>query len=174
MEDMPIPGQLDRQIDRFTIFQPRGVARRPFAPLLVVLVDLLEFCADYARMEIIQSAIEPKAVNIARVRAVIAQLAHLGIDFSVIGHQRAAIAECAKVFLNNKAGRGRVAELANGKVRSTGADRLRIVFDNSQLVTVGNSSDSAHVGALAVEMHRDDGLGSRSDSRFDLGGVYTL
>ena len=55
-----------------------------------------------------------------------------------------------------------------------GIDRLRVVFDHAQLVLVGDLLDRRHVGALAVEVNRDDGLRLRGDRRFDFRRVDAL
>src|SRR5262249_17068928 len=54
--------------------------------------------------------------------------------------------------------------------------RLCRVFDDPQIVTIGNFPDLLHVARLTVEVHRDDGLRTPRDSCFnfcfiDIAGV---
>ena len=57
---------------------------------------------------------------------------------------------------------------ADLEARAVGADALGVVLDDLELVLVGNLLDGRHVGALAVEVDRDDGLGLGGDGRLDL------
>ena len=57
----------------------------------------------------IQPAVEPETVQVARVRAVVAQFADPRFDVRIVGHHRAAIAEGAEIFLDDKAGGRRIA-----------------------------------------------------------------
>ena len=50
-------------------------------------------------------------------------------------------------------------------------DRLGVVFDHAQPVSVGDLLDGRHVGALSVEMHGDDGPGPGRDRGLDAGRV---
>ena len=51
-----------------------------------------------------------------------------------------------------------------------GAVRLGGVLDHDQAVLPGDLHDRVHVGRLAVEVDRHDGLGPRRDRRLDRAG----
>ena len=89
-------------------------------------------------MQVVQAAVEAEAVDVARGRAVVAQPADGGVDVGVVGDQRAAVAEGAEVLLDDEAGGGGVAELADLEVRPARADGLGVVLDDLELVLVGN------------------------------------
>src|SRR3989442_5744899 len=105
MEDVAITFSLEWQSEALRSLQAGGVASRPFSPQIIVLVNMLQFSAQDAGMEIVQPTVETEAMDIASVRAVVAQLADGGIDVLIVGHQRAAVPKCAQVLLNNKADR---------------------------------------------------------------------
>ena len=112
--------------------------------------------------------LKPKLCTLRLFEPWLRSLRTVASMFGVVGDERAAVAERAEVLLDDEAGRGGVAELADPEPVAGGVDRLRVVFDHAQLVLVGDLPDRRHVGALAVEVDRDDGLGLRRDRRFDL------
>ena len=109
MEDVPVTGQFDREVKMAAVLESGGVARRPLPSQVIPRVDVLEFGAEDAGLQIVEAAVETEAMNVARVRAVIAKLADALVDLRIVRHQRAAVAEAAKVFLNDEAGRHGVA-----------------------------------------------------------------
>jgi len=109
MKYMAIAWQLGRQVQVPAIFEARCVPRRPLASLVVVFIDVLEFGAQNAGVEIIQAAIETEAVDVAGVRAVVAQLAHFGVNIGIVRYERAAVTERAEIFLDDEARRRGIA-----------------------------------------------------------------
>ena len=65
----------------------------------------------------------------------------------IIGHHRAAVAEAAQVFLDDEAGAHRVAQLAEGEIVAARAQRLRVVFDDQELVLLGDAPRSSRISA---------------------------
>ena len=104
----------------------------------------------------------------------VAHPADLAVHILVVRDHRAAVSEGAEVLLDDEAGANRVAQLADLEAVARGPERLRVVFDDQQLMLVGDLADGLHVGALAVQVDRHDGLGLRCDGRFDLGWVDTI
>src|SRR5437870_7682289 len=100
---MPVTGQLDRQVEVAAVLQAGGVTGGPLAPQIVPPVNVFEFGAEHAGVQVVQTAVETVAVNVARVRSVIAQFADTGIDVRLVRHQRAAVAESAEVLLDDEA-----------------------------------------------------------------------
>ena len=119
-------------------------------------------------MEVVQPAVEAEAVDVACSGAVIAQLAHFGVDVGVVRDQGAAVAEGAEVLLDDEAGGGGVAQVPDLELRSVRADGLGVVLDNLEVMLVGNLLDGGHVGALAVKVDGNDGLRLRRDGGLDL------
>src|SRR6185503_1812688 len=128
------------------------------APLVVPFVDMLELGAQNARVQVVEPAVKPETVHVARVRAVVAQLADLRVNVRTVCYQRAAVAKCAEVLWDDEADGCRVAEFAGLETAAVCADPLRVVLDQAELVFVSDLPDGEHVGALAVKMHRHDGL----------------
>ena len=93
--------------------QARGVARGPLDALVVPLVDVLQLRAEDAGVEVVEPAVEAEAVDVALVRAVVAQLADRRVDVGVVGDERAAVAERAEVLLDDEADGGGVAQFAD-------------------------------------------------------------
>ena len=174
MKDVPVADQFNRQIKVAASLQPGAVTGGPLPPQVVPRVDVLELGAEHAGMQIIQTAVETVAVNVARVRAVIAQLANAGVDLGVVRDEGAAVAEGAEVFLDDKTDRRRVAQFAHLEAVAVRSDPLGIVFDEAEFVFGSNLLDGEHVGALTVQVHRDNGPGLRRNGRFDLCRVDAL
>jgi len=96
--------------------------------------------------------------------AVVAQLGDLLGKGVVIGGDHATVAHAAQILGGEEA---ETAGQAHGPGalltvfgRVAAANSLGRVFDHGDLVGVGDLQDAVHVGALAVEMHRDDGFHS--------------
>ena len=53
-------------------------------------------------------------------------------------------------------------------------DGLRVIFDNVEFMLISHSANRLHVGALAIEVHGNDGLGFRRDGRLDFVWVNAL
>src|SRR2546429_4489314 len=100
MKDVPVAGQFDRQIEVSATLQPGAVTRGPLPSQIVPSVDVLELGAEHAGVQVVETTVETVAVNVASVRAVIAQLANAGVDLGVVRDERAAVAEAAEVFLD--------------------------------------------------------------------------
>src|ERR1035437_4266423 len=168
VKHMAVTLQLDRQIERLATLEAGSVASSPLAAGGVILGDVLELGAEDAGVQVVQAAVEAETVDVARGRAVVAQPADGGINVGVVGDQRAAVAEGAKVLLDDKAGRSRITELADLELRSVRANALSVVFDDLELVLLGDLIDGDHVRALPVEVDGYDGLGFRGDGRLNL------
>src|SRR2546422_6723143 len=168
MEDVAITFSLEWQSETLRSFQAGGVASRPFSPQIIVLVNVLQFGAQDAGVEIVQPTVETEAMDISSVRAVVAQLADGGIDVLVVGHQRAAVPKRAQILLDDKTDRSGVAQLADLEIGAMGADALGIVLDDLELVFIGNLFDRGHVGALTVKMDRDNSFRFGCDGSLDL------
>lgn len=159
----------------FAAFLQTGrVALGPLDALIVPLVNVLQLGAQDAGVHIVQTAVEAKAVDVALVRPVVAQLPDSPVDVGVVRDERATVPKRAEVPLNDEADGCGVAQLANREAVAGGIDRLRVVLDNEQLVGVRGLLDRRHVGALTVKVDGNDRLRLRRDRGFDLCRVDTL
>src|ERR1700683_4541469 len=111
MKNVASTGRLERQREIFRALETRGVTGRRGAAKVVPGVDMLELCAEDGRVDVVLAAVEAEAVNVAGVGTVVAKLADAGIEIGIIGDNRAAVAECAEVLLDDEAGCGGVAQL---------------------------------------------------------------
>ena len=105
VEDVTVPGTGVRQVDVRRACQSRCIACRPVDALIVPGVDVLQLGAEHAGVQIVETAVEPEAVDVPLVRAVIAQLPDRRVDVGVVREQRAAVAERAEVLLDDEARR---------------------------------------------------------------------
>src|ERR1019366_6991680 len=151
VEDVAVAFQRDRQIEGLATFEAFGVALGPLAADVVIRVNVFEFGAKDAGVQVVQAAVEAVTVDVARGRAVIAQPADGLIDVGVVGYKSSAVAEGAEVLLDDEAGGGGIAELANLEFRAAGTDSLGVVLDDLEFMLLGNLADGGHVGALAVK-----------------------
>src|SRR6266850_2593029 len=90
---------------------------------------------------------------------------------AVVGEDRTAVAEGAKVLRGVEAEGARGAEAAH---RSSGGGReMRVttVFDDGQVVARRDGRNRGHVGGLSVEMHRENRARPRSDRVRDAFGI---
>lgn len=110
-------------------------------------------------------------VDITLALAVYPDLAACLGNRVVAGEDRAAVAVAAKGLAREEARAADMAQVAALPPLVFGTKTLRGVLDHDQLVTIGDRIDLVHVGRLAVEADRHDGLGARGDGGFDLGGV---
>ncbi len=84
---------------------------------------------------------------------------------AVVDH--AALAVGTEVLAGIEAEAAHVAEAADATALVLGAVRLAGILDHDQAVAARDLEDRIHVGRLAVQVHRDDGLGARGDRRLD-------
>src|SRR5438093_4754049 len=119
---MPIAGQFNGQVEVAAVLQTRCVAGGPMTSLVVRLVDMLELGAQNARVQVVEPAVEPETVDVARVRAVVAQFADPRVDVRVVGHHRAAVAKGAEILLDDETDRRRVAEFSDLEAAAVSAN----------------------------------------------------
>lgn len=161
--------QFDWQIDCPAIFESGRVPCGPFTALIVPFVYVFEFGAEDSGMEVVKPAVETKAVNVAFVRAMVAQFADSRVDVGIVCDDGAAIAESAEILLNNEAGGCGIAAVADAEAGPMRADGLGVVLDDVEFVFGGYLPDSVHVGALAVQVNGHDGFCFWRDGSLDVG-----
>ena len=101
-------------------------------------------------MQVVQTAVKTVTMNVALIRTVIAQLPNRGVHLFIICYQGAAITEGAEILLDNEAGGGRIAQMADLEIGSGSANGLGVIFDQAQVMFVRDFLDGDHVGALSV------------------------
>ena len=154
---MPVAGSHVRQLEAGRGLEPRGGPSGPLNSQVVPRVDMLQLGTEDAGMEIVEPAVETKAVDITFGRPVVAQLADSGVDVRVVREEGPTVTKRAEVLLNDEADGSRVAQLADRETIAGGVDSLRVVLI-TQVVCVGDFPDCSHIGALTVEVHGNDGL----------------
>ena len=159
------------QVKRFGARQAGGIPVRQLDAVVVPLVDVFQLGAKDPGVNIVQTAVEPEAVNVTGGGPVAAEQAGLGVDGVVIRDDGAAITEGAKILLDDEAGRDGIAQLADLEGVASSVNRLGIVFNDDQLVLVGDLLDGRHVGALTIQVHGDEAFGLGGDGRLDLRGI---
>ena len=101
---------------------------------------------------------EPDIVIFVRALPVDADAAQRFRKLGIVGEDRAAIAEAAKRFGREKAGRGCKAEGAEAAALIGRAECLCGVVEHEQALGLGNCADGVMVGALSEQIDRDHGL----------------
>jgi len=116
----------------------------------------------------VEAAVHAHAdVVVAAVLAVAGDLADDLGELVVVGEDGAAVAIAAERLAGEEAGAGDGAEVARHAALVAGAEALRGVFDHRDAVLGSDGVDGVEVGALAVQAHRDDGLGLGRDGGFE-------
>src|SRR5271157_1922606 len=150
MIDVVVTGSLVGELDVGGAAQAGGVTRGPLAAQRVPFVDMFQLGAEHAGLQVVQAAVVTHAMAGSLVRPVVAQLADEAVHILVVGNNRAAIAETAEVLLDDEAGADSVAQFADCEAVSAGADALRVVFHNQEIVAAGDLAEGLHVGALTI------------------------
>ncbi len=165
---------LVRQVEGLGTLKALGVVLGQFDAVVVPLVDVFEFGAQDAGLDVVQTAVEAEAVHVAGGRAVGAEQLGHAVDLFVVGDNRTAIAEAAQVFLDDETGSHGIGELADLEGIARRVNGLGVIFDDPELVLVGDLFDRRHVSALPVQMDRHNALRLAGDGCLDLGGVDAL
>ena len=131
--------------------------------------------AQHGGLDLVQTRIDARqVVPVLHAAAVVAQLAQRGGQFVVIGGDGAAVAQRAEVLAGVEAEARRVAQAAGAPAHITRAMGLGRVFDHAQTVAARDGVDRAHVGRLAVQVHRHDGAGAWRDGRLDAARIEVV
>src|SRR6185369_17262100 len=93
MKHVPVTRADEGQIDPRGFSEARRVSLGPLDPIVVPLMNVLEFCAQDSRVDVVEAAVESEAMHVALVRSVIAELSHPSVDLGIVGDERPAVAE---------------------------------------------------------------------------------
>ena len=134
-----------------------------------------EFHAQGGGGEFVEAGIEAgRFVVVTLARAVVAEGAEFSGEFGVVGRDRAGVGERAEIFSGIKTDARRVAERARGAVGRASAVGLRGVFEDEEAAARGEGVERGHVGALAVEVDRQEGFRARREEGGGAGGVEVV
>jgi len=154
-----------------------AIVGNDFAAALVVGGEFFELfdsqCgADFVDAVVVSQLNDVVGVGVAFVavvgeggHAVGAQEFEFGGDLSGVGGEHAAFAS-GKVFIGEE---GEAADLtpgAEGFTLQAGSRAMGGVFDDVQVVLLGNLADGGHIAGVAGVVHDDDGFGARGDAGF--------
>src|SRR5713101_6955144 len=131
-------------------------------------IDVLQLDAQHGRVNVVQTAVVADAVIRTLQRAVVAQLANPSGQVTIVGGNRATIAEAPQVLLDDETQADCVAEFADRETVTARADGLGAIFDDKKVMSPGDFPNRRHVRAKAIEMDRNDGarLGSNRSLNF--------
>ena len=136
------------------------------------VVQMRQLDVEHGGLDRIEAAVQADdLVIVARLHAVRAQQFQLGGQIVAIGRQQSAVSHAAEIFGGIETEAADVAQRAGVAAGVFGADRLAGIFDDRQIVLGGDAADFVHRGALAEQMHRQDGFGALPDERFDFVGI---
>lgn len=111
--------------------------------------------------------VRPKLFGLPNSTTVVAQGQHAFIQFGIVGDEHAAFAggECLGAV------EGERSEFAHGTsafAMVNRADGFGGILDDRNAVLFANSQQAIHVAQVAIQMHGDDGFGTRGNCRFGL------
>ena len=92
----------------------------------------------------------------------------------VVRDERAGVTECSEVLGRVEAEGGRSRDLAGAKVIPLRTVRLAGILHEPQVVARGQVGEPAHIGHLAVQVHRQDAPRARAHSRRDRIGIEVV
>ena len=153
-----------RRLDRLARDRPARKARvvegGVALPARAPVIQMLQLHVEHRGLDLIEAEIAAdERVVVLRLAAVHAQDFQALGERGIVGHAHAGIAECAEVLGGKERKAADVAEAAAAlALRIFRADRLRGIFDHLQAVSPRDLHERAHVGDLAVELHRHQRL----------------
>src|SRR6185503_6036241 len=135
-------------------------------------LDILHLNAEHRALNTFEPVVKAfEIVVISALSAPVAQYAQLACIVSVAGGHRATLAIRAQVLAWVKAEAAHVANAADAPPLVLGAMRLRGILDQYQVVPPRDRQNRVHIGRAAIQVHRQDRLGTRRDRGLDLGWV---
>ena len=143
-----------------------------------VLVEMAQLHAEHGRLQRVKAGVDAHVVVVVFLgHAVVGHAADTGGQGVVVGEECASVAEAAQVLGREEGGAARIAHgagLVHGAVGegNLGAEGLAGVLDHVEVVLACDGQDAFHVGALAEQVHGQDGAGAGGDGRLDLGGIH--
>ena len=143
-----------------------------------VLVEMAQLHAEHGRLQRIKAGVDAHVVVVVFLgHAVVGDAADTGGQGAVVGEECASVAEAAQVLGGEEGGAARIAHGAGLVHRAVGegdlgAEGLAGVLDHIEVVLACDGQDAFHVGALAEQVHGQDGAGAGGDGRLDLGGIH--
>jgi peptidoglycan/xylan/chitin deacetylase (PgdA/CDA1 family) len=167
--DVPSSRSLDGH-DHSRVRERGPVALRQLPAPRVPIIQAPELHFQGSRLQRIEAAGDSVAVD--RLAAlgftVLAELASAAGERPIIRHDHAAVPESAEVLRRVEAERRGVRQGSRPSTVVFRAVRLARVLDHRELMGTRELDDRIHVGALAVEMYRNDrlGLGCRCPLEF--------
>ena len=133
------------------------------------VVEVWQLDQQHRRLQLVEPEVAADhRVVVLRLHAVHAQLLQPRRQRLVVGRAQPAVAEGTQVLGREEREAADVAEAADPPAAPVlGADRLRRVLDDPQPEARGQFRDRVHVGGLAVEVHRHDGLDAAAGDPVD-------
>ena len=124
------------------------------------------------RLHVVEAAVHAHLAVMVPVRlAPVADAPHLRGQRVVVGRDGAAVAEGAEVLRGVETVGRSHAERPHGPAVARRQVGLAAVFDDREAARRRDRHDGAHVGRLAVQVHRQHRGGARRDGGFDRGRV---
>ena len=126
----------------------RGIALARLAPG----IEMRKLHVEHRGLDFVETKVSAdELVVVLRLHTVHAQLHELRRELGVVGHAHAGIAERAQVLGGEERQAADVADGARPPAEPIfRTNRLRGVFDDRQLVALGDRLDARHVGHLTV------------------------
>ena len=99
----------------------------------------------------------------------LAQGTRLPGEGMVVRDERARVTKCSEVLCRVEAEGGRSSDLAGAQVIPLRTVRLAGILHEPQVVALGQVGEPAHIGHLAVQVHRQDAPSARAHRRHRIG-----
>ena len=136
---------------------------------------MFQLDAQHRRLERVQPAVQPdRFVDVLRAAAVDPQHADPVGECLIVGDDHAAVPEPAEVLGGKEAEAPRLPERAGLAVPPRRPDRLRGVLDHRDFLPSCDLQNRLHLGTLAEQVHRHEGLGPRRNGPFEQRGIHVV
>ncbi len=163
---------VQRRLDALNPAERRAVLVCDPPPRRVPSVEVPQLYPEDGRLHRIEAAVEAdRSMLILFARAAVAQHRDPLGEIGPRRRHRPAVAGSAEVLGRIEAEAADIAEAAGAPAAIKGAVRLSRVLDHRQRMLCRDGGHCIHIGALPVEVHRDDRLRPRRDRGLDLAGI---
>ena len=148
--------------NNFTVLDFVAITHRNFTTAFVPGFQLREFSQKQCGLHLVQARIDAlKLVDILDFGAVISKRTDDTSNIGVVSHDHPCIAKRPQILGRIKAKCGCGAKRTGGTaIAKTSSMSLRTVFEQQQVMRIGELANLVHIAQASVQMHHEDAAGS--------------
>src|SRR5574344_170246 len=134
----------------------------------IVGIEMTELDIKYGCAYLVHPAVDTFIVKyVFTCRTVVGEASYCICQLGVVGGDGTCIGKCAEILARIKTMTGGISQTAGEMGAETAALRLRIIFNQLEVMTPADAADSIGIGASAIEVHQQKCTGAGGDVRFD-------